>query len=123
MVLLKLGQEIRAQAHDACDDSPAVFITSVTDDQPNLGSGEGDTARDVRFGSAAACIRSECQGSAGPKQPRSYTITVGAVDHAGRFATPKSVTIVAPHDESSGQCPPVPAALQVSDDDPQCVAE
>lgn len=120
MVLLRLGTEITAQVTDQCAaSSPLVFVKSVTSDQPEMGGGQGSTAPDFRFGSGAACLRSERQGTGA--RGRTYTITLGARDASGNEST-RDVIVTVPHDQSGTKCPRVPASLIVADEDPRCVA-
>src|SRR5439155_1084106 len=82
MVLLRLGQEIQAQVHDACDPAtPQVFIKSVTSSQPALGGGSGNTTPDFVSGTAALCLRAERDGT--NNSPRVYSITIGTRDTTG----------------------------------------
>ncbi|MHB8420065.1 MAG: PKD domain-containing protein [Myxococcales bacterium] len=122
MVLLRLGREIQAQVHDSCDASPTVSIKSVTDNQPLLGGGSGNTTPDFVFGKTAVCLRAERDGTV--KTPREYTVTVVAIDGAGNESTPQSFVVSVPHDQGQGHglCPELPPDDLVPDGDPACTA-
>lgn len=120
LVLLRLGEEISAIANDTCQSaSPTVYIKGVVSNQPDLGSGQGNTMPDVLAGTAAVCLRSEREGSAAGRTPRVYTITLAAKDASGNEAT-RDVTVTVPHDQHGAKCPRVPSSLIVPEGDSSC---
>lgn len=123
LVLLRLGTEITATASETCATaSPTVYIKSVLSNQPDLGSGEGNTAPDVLFGTGAVCLRSEREGSAAGRTPRIYTITLAAKDASGNEGT-RNVTVTVPHDQHGAKCPRAPPSLIVAEGDSACTQD
>lgn len=122
MHLFRLGREIQASASDVCDGgSVAVRIIAVESNQPEDALGDGSTAPDVLFGSAALCIRGERTGTA--RTPREYTVWLEAEDLAGNVSQ-EPLVIRVPHDQRpDDRCETGDLALEVADDDPACVAE
>jgi len=122
MVLLRLGQEIQVQSHDACDPTaPRVVIKSVKSNQPALDVGSGNAAPDIVNGSGAVCLRAE--RGAVVRTPRVYTITLAATDGAGNESE-KTVQVIVPHDQGGGgKCPAVSPSLMVDDGDPRCLTD
>jgi MYXO-CTERM domain-containing protein len=119
MALFSLGDGLTATAVDACDPAPSVRIVNVVSDQGASDPSSGNTAPDVRFGSAAFCVRSERDGKV--KDARHYTVTVEARDATGN-TTQRDVVIEVPHDQGQGHCANVDPSRIVDDDDPRCVA-
>lgn len=121
MHLFRLGTEIQAQVADTCSTTlPSLKITNVTSNQPSDATGDGSTANDIRFGSGAVCVRSERRGN--DKTPRTYNITLEAVDAQGNKSS-TVVTILVPHDQSPDErCKDTSVAPDVADDDPACLA-
>jgi len=119
MVLLRLGQEIQVQSHDACEPTPPrVIIKSVTSNQPSLGDGSGNAAPAVLNGTGAVCLRAE--RGAVLKTPRVYAITLAATDGAGNESE-TTVHVTVPHDQGGGgKCQTVDPSLIVDDGDPRC---
>lgn len=120
LVLLRLGSEISATATDACAATPpTVYIKRVSSNQPDQSAGQGNTTPDFVFGTAAVCLRSEREGTAGARNPRVYTITLAAKDGSGNETT-RDITVTVPHDQRGAKCPRLPASLIVPDGDPAC---
>lgn len=115
-----MGDEIRASAEDVCDGDVSVRIASVTSNQPENGTGDGNTAPDVAFGSGALCVRAERAGT--NQSPREYTVVLEAEDAAGNIAE-TTFTIVVNHDQAQGGACNMPETMErVADDDPRCIA-
>ncbi len=121
MRLLRLGQEIRATATDVCDGTTStVRIVDAHSDQPADDTGDGSTVPDVRFGSAAVCLRAERQGGSG--NGRTYTAILEAVDSHGN-TTRYPIHVSVPHDQRAAtRCRTGDLAPIVADDDPRCEA-
>jgi MYXO-CTERM domain-containing protein len=119
MALFSLGDGLTATAVDACDPAPSLRIVNVVSDQGVSDPSSGNTAPDMRFGSAAFCIRSERDGKV--KDARHYTVTVEARDATGN-TTLRDVVIEVPHDQGHGHCDNLDPSRIVEDDDPRCVA-
>ena len=85
--------------HDVCDPSPTVKVVSVTSNEPDNGTGDGDTVGDVAYSAGAICVRQERSGGG---SGRTYTATVQASDAAGN-TTQQQVTFQVPHD-ATGHC-------------------
>jgi predicted extracellular nuclease len=82
-------------AADNADPSPAVELVSVTSNEPDDGTGDGDTANDIVVVDAKTfMLRSEHAGSG---DGRIYTITYRATDACGNTVT-KTATVTVPHD-------------------------
>jgi hypothetical protein len=121
MRLFRLGEEIRASASDACGGPAAVRVVEVRSNQPADSTGDGATSPDVRFGSAAFCVRAERSGNA--RAPRQYTVVLEATDGAGNSARTE-VVLEVPHDQSpDDRCLTGDLVQAVPDDDERCVAE
>jgi predicted extracellular nuclease len=82
--------EARVLAADNADPTPAVELVSVTSDEPDDGTGDGDTANDIVIVDETTFkLRSE---RAGGGDGRVYTITYRATDACGN-STAKSATV------------------------------
>jgi hypothetical protein len=90
MVLVSLT----AQVADLVDTAPATHIISLASNEPENGSGDGDTALDWEItGALTLNLRAE---RAGDGSGRVYTITVESRDRAGNAST-KTVEVRVPH--------------------------
>jgi len=84
---------------DVCDPDPSFVLTSITSNQPQNGTGDGDTAPDIA-GAALGTpdtlfqLRSERQG--GDPAGRLYAITYTAMDSSGNTAQ-ALVHVLVPH--------------------------
>jgi hypothetical protein len=92
-----LGRDIQVATTDTCDPKPVVKVVSVVSNQPDDGTGDGDTAGDVTWTDTRFCVRSERAATLGE---RTYTVTVQASDHSGNAST-ANVTVDVP---LSGAC-------------------
>jgi hypothetical protein len=86
---------------DICDPNPTYVLTSITSDEPDNGTGDGDTANDIQdaaYGTADDVfrLRSERQGGG---DGRTYTIIYTASDESGNTAA-ETVYVNVPHDQS-----------------------
>jgi hypothetical protein len=85
---------VTVDASAACG-PPVCKIVSITSDEPDDGSGDGNTSGDaVILGGLNALVRAERSGGF---VGRTYTITVECKDTAGNAAT-KTTTVLVPHD-------------------------
>ncbi|MDX6709987.1 MAG: hypothetical protein QOH96_1003, partial [Blastocatellia bacterium] len=76
---------LTAQVADLVDTAPATRIISVASNEPENGSGDGDTAPDWEItGALTLKLRAE---RAGDGSGRVYTITVESRDRAGNAST------------------------------------
>jgi hypothetical protein len=117
-VRFRLGDEIAVGASDVCDRSPAVRVRRVTSSEPDDGTGDGDTSRDVIYGDTGFCLRSErASGGSG----RRYSVELEARDASGNSSI-RTIEIVIPHHQSP-DCPALPNASLLSDAEAatQCV--
>lgn len=118
MHLFRLGDEIVAQASDACDGAVSVRIVDVQSNQPRNATGDGSTEPDVVFGDQAFCIRSERQGVAAAG--RTYTVVLEAHDAVGNAST-QEILIDVPRDQRpASRCLTGGLVPAVEDDDPRC---
>src|SRR5207237_8966051 len=90
----------RISAADACDVSPALVV-SVASNEPEDGSGDGDTAPDWQIvsngdGTFDVWVRAERSGSG---NGRVYTITAAAVEASGNSAT-RTAQVFVPHSQN-----------------------
>lgn len=88
-------------ASDVCGPPPQVVLTSITSDQPDNGTGDGDTAgdiQDVAFGTLdrSFLLRAERAGS--DSRGRTYTVTYIAIDASGN-CTQTCATVRVPHSQ------------------------
>jgi hypothetical protein len=91
---------------DVCDPNPTFVLTSITSDEPDNGSGDGDTPNDIQgaaFGTPDVqfLLRSE---RAGPLDGRTYSITYTAMDESGVTAS-TTVFVNVPHNRSGFALP------------------
>lgn len=114
MVLFTLD-DIHATVTGTCG-TPSVSIVGVTDNQPALGGGQGDTAPDYTYNPTGVCLRAERQGTS--SDPRVYTILVAATD--GNVTVEKSVDVTVGHDQSRDHCALVDSSRIVDDGDSRC---
>ncbi|MBA4148226.1 MAG: family 10 glycosylhydrolase [Verrucomicrobia bacterium] len=86
---------LTAVVSDSCDPAPATRIIAITSNQPDNGTGDGNTVNDwVITGDMTCNLRAEREGS---KSDRIYTVTVESVDASGNSST-RDIQIIAPHD-------------------------
>ncbi|HEV8486257.1 MAG TPA: hypothetical protein VGV87_22125 [Blastocatellia bacterium] len=87
-------------AIDTCDAAPPqVVLTSITSDQPDNGTGDGDTAGDIQdaeFGTFDRSFLLRAERAGGDPRGRTYTVTYTATDASGN-RTQTRVTVYAPH--------------------------
>jgi len=86
---------------DACDPNPTFVLTSITSNEPDNGTGDGDTENDIQeadYGTADTefLLRSE---RAGGLTGRKYTIIYTASDQSGNTAN-DTTCVTVPHDQS-----------------------
>jgi len=88
---------VNVDASDNCDAQPPMCqITSVSSNEPENGSGDGNTASDWEItGDLTVKLRAERSGS---ENGRIYTIDVDCTDASGNSST-DSVTVTVPHDK------------------------
>jgi hypothetical protein len=85
-------------AADTCT-PPHVVLTSITSDQPDDGTGDGDTAGDIEDAQVDTLDRSflvRAERSGGDKNGRTYMVTYTATDASGN-KTHASATVHVPH--------------------------
>jgi hypothetical protein len=86
------------EVEDACDEAPMITLVSVESNEPDNGTGDGDTANDIQGVDGGddrhILLRAE---RAGPGMGRVYTITYSVVDAAGN-ETMATTTVRVPHD-------------------------
>jgi hypothetical protein len=90
------------RAVDRCDENPEVVLVSVVSNQPDNGTGDGDTINDIQGVTTNTLdlvflLRAE---RAGPLGERRYTATYRATDDSGNSRTTAAVVVV-PHNQSS----------------------
>jgi hypothetical protein len=90
--------QIAAQLVDVCDPSPTFVLTSITSNEPDGGSGDGNTTDDIQDATLGTPdlsfkLRAERKGNG---SGRIYTITYTASDSAGSQSL-SSVTVTVPH--------------------------
>jgi hypothetical protein len=83
-------------ANDLVDPAPIVRIVSVSSNQPENGTGDGDTGPDWQITGA---LTLQLRAERAPSEDRIYTITVEATDASGNTAT-KEVTVRVPKSSS-----------------------
>jgi hypothetical protein len=79
-------------ANDLVDPAPIVRIISVSSNQPQEGTGDGDTGPDWQVTGA---LTLQLRAERAPSEDRIYTITVEATDAAGNTSTAE-VTVRVP---------------------------
>lgn len=87
---------------DDIDPTPEIVLVSITSNEPDDGTGDGDTANDIQdadFGTddRVFSLRSERSGEG---TGRVYTVVYRAVDDAGN-TTEVETTVVVPHDRGN----------------------
>jgi hypothetical protein len=88
--------KVTVSATSPGDRYPTCRIRSVASNEPENGTGDGDTAPDWQItGALTVNLRAE---RAGTGTGRVYTITVECTDKAGNTAT-KDATVTVPHDQ------------------------
>jgi hypothetical protein len=89
---------------DACDPDPDFTLTSVTSNEPDNGTGDGDTTNDIAGVAAGTddrdfALRAERAGNGGG---RTYSI-VGNVTDASGNSTNGTTQVVVPHDQGDAK--------------------
>jgi hypothetical protein len=80
---------------DNCDAPPVCNVLSVTSNEPENASGDGNTAEDWEItGNLAVNLRAECSGNS---NGRVYTVELICSDIAGNSST-GAVSVIVPHD-------------------------
>ena len=85
-------------ATDTCDAKPVVRLVSITSNQPDNGTGDGDAPNDIQgaaFGTDDRQFQLRNERS-GTLQNRVYTITYSATDASGN-TTVRQATVTVPH--------------------------
>jgi len=84
---------------DVCDPNAAFVLTSITSNEPDNGTGDGDRPHDIQgadYGTADTSFLLRAERS-GKGNGRIYTINYTATDKSGN-TTPLQVHVVVPHD-------------------------
>ena len=97
-IRLGLGQDLQVSVQDVCDANPQVKIVSVTSNEPDNFTGDGDTTGDIAFSDHAACLRRERSGTG---TGRTYTAVVQASDASGNTSQ-QTVTVRVPKRSERG---------------------
>jgi hypothetical protein len=88
------------KASDSCGGAqPTVVLTSITSDQPDNGTGDGDTANDIQdaaFGTFDRSFLLRAERAGNDPRGRTYTLTYAACDASGN-CTQRSATVRVPH--------------------------
>jgi endo-1,4-beta-xylanase len=86
------------EAIDGCDPSPAVRLVSIVSNEPDNGTGDGNTAGDIQGAAlGTADFAFELRGErSGPGSGRSYTVTYEAEDASGNTTLAQAIVSV-PH--------------------------
>lgn len=115
-VRFQLGSDITVATEDACDPvPPEVRIVSVVSSEPDNGTGDGDTSRDVVFNDHTVCLRSERSGN--DASGRTYTARLSIADHHGN-TTFRNVDVHVPHHQGGNngeKCPALPQSRAAAD--------
>ncbi|MBU2496374.1 MAG: hypothetical protein KJ935_07765 [Candidatus Omnitrophica bacterium] len=91
---------VTGHAVDNCGGTLTLKIISVSSNEPENGTGDGDTAPDWEIiNDMSVALRAERSGN--DMTGRVYTITVEATDHVGNTST-GTVSVVVPHDVGKG---------------------
>lgn len=97
-------RKIRATvvAEDSCDPNPTVVLTSVTSNEPENGTGDGNTSPDIKGANIGTedyvfFVRAERSGNG---DGRIYTVTYTVTDGSGN-ATSDSATVTVAKNASS----------------------
>lgn len=114
------GTDLTADVVDVCNPQAArVRIVSIVSNQPDNGTGDGDTANDIRSGRGGFCLRAERAG--GSPEGRIYSITLEGVDGAGhKSQTTVAISAGVAHDQRRHACAELPLTAFVEDDDARC---
>ena len=96
--------ELVVLANDLCDPDPDFTLTSVDSNEPDNGTGDGDTSDDIQGADTGTddrefLLRAE---RAGPGSGRIYTVMANVTD-AGGNSTNGVTQIVVPHDQGNGK--------------------
>lgn len=116
-VVLRLDREFSGIVEDACDPTPDVTMVSATSDQPDNGTGDGNTTNDVVVFPDHVCLRAERAGN--DQDGRLYTIGLQAADDSGNQVETE-VQIIVPHNQNDPSCRTANLLEVVSDSDPLC---
>ena len=89
-------------AEDTCDPNPIVVLTSVTSNEPDNSTGDGNTSPDIKGANIGAedyvfFVRAERSGNG---DGRIYTVTYTVTDGSGN-ATSDSATVTVANNASS----------------------
>jgi pimeloyl-ACP methyl ester carboxylesterase len=86
--------------YDTCDDFPTVRLAAIASNEPDNGSGDGDTSNDIQGASFATDDREfELRAErAGGGRGRVYTVTYAATDSSGNAGAEASAEVVVKHD-------------------------
>lgn len=119
-VAFNFGTDLTADVVDVCNPQAArVRVVSIVSNQPDNGTGDGDTANDIRSGEGGFCLRAERAG--GGSEGRIYSITLEGVDGAGhKSQATVAISAGVAHDQRGQACPGLPLTAFVEDDDPRC---
>lgn len=96
--------ELNVVESDACDPDPDFTLTSITSNEPENGTGDGDTTGDIQGADLGTDdrrfqLRSE---RAGNGSGRVYTVIANVTDASGN-STNGSTQIVVPHDQGDAK--------------------
>lgn len=96
--------ELVVLANDLCDPDPDFTLTSVDSNEPDNGTGDGDTTDDIQEADTGTddrelLLRAE---RAGPGSGRIYTVMGNVTDASGN-STNGVTQIVVPHDQGNGK--------------------
>ena len=84
-------------ATDTCDPNPVCAIIGVTSDEPENGTGDGNTEPDwILSGGLTVELRAE---RAGPEDGRIYTLEVTCTDQSGNESDPAMAEVQVPHNQ------------------------
>jgi hypothetical protein len=95
------GSDFEPLVSDNCDSGAIWRVIGCVSNQPDDGTGDGDTRRDcvVSPDGARFCVRSERDGS--DPDGRTYTVTILATDACGITAEASIGTVHVPHEQSA----------------------
>ncbi len=90
-------------ARDVCDPDPQVTLISVSSNEPDNGTGDGDTSNDIQNADIGTddrviSLRAERKGNG---NGRIYTIVYGAEDQSGN-TDEDTAYVTVPHDQGNG---------------------
>jgi hypothetical protein len=95
-----VGMKPSVTVTDSCDASPRIALTAVLSSEPDVGTGDGDTANDIQgavIGQPTLEFQLRAERSGGGPG-RTYTVTYAGSDASGN-ATAATATAVVPHDK------------------------